>query len=393
MIDLYKTAYFIIFIWILYNIFCYLYISFKYNMKFDLKKNYLFFIYSLFTGIKIYYCEQKLNKITINLLSNESKSLVAEWRIGIQPFKNKGILSVPVTMDEKYHKKALNKYTNILNKYNNSLPDERIDKLINKYMLENNIFDYKNIAEFGIKNIDINNKLNDKDIFEFSKIGCEIMKYINSEITYSTLFPFMMGFQISKKRKFLSNQTKYLIDKYMDNELFDLDKKNIKDDDIAIGIFFYGGILFSSINNITGILLALSNIDKKKKDKLKNDDFYRKEFINEMIRIYSSLPLLARKVENFNIIFSNINEPISWEFDWILFEKHYEDKKRFDSFGFGKRQCVAKGWINKIYERIILNIINKYNIEVCYIEKNIKPLERWGSAAYQLNPKFKLHKI
>lgn len=121
--------------------------------------------------------------------------------------------------------------------------------------------------------ININNKLNDKDIFEFSKIGCEIMKYINSEITYSTLFLFMMGFQISKKRKFLSNQTKYLIDKYMDNELFDLD------------------------------------------------------------------------------------------------EKHYEDKKRFDSLGFGKRQCVEKGWINKIYERIILNIINKYNVEVCYIEK------------------------
>lgn len=38
-----------------------------------------------------------------------------------------------------------------------------------------------------------------------------------------------MGFQISKKRKFLSNQTKYLIDKYMDNELFDLDEKHYED--------------------------------------------------------------------------------------------------------------------------------------------------------------------
>jgi hypothetical protein len=332
-----------------------------------------------------------LNKITINLLSTDVRSLVAEWRIGIQPFKNNGILSVPVTMDEEYHKKAINKYINILNEYN-KLPNERIHELIENYMVKKDMFDYKNIAEFGIKNIDINNRLNDEELIEFSKIGCEIMKYINSEITYSTLFPFMLGFQLSRKRRILSNKSKYLIDKYIDYNLFNLKKENVKNDDIAISIFFYGGILFSSINNITGILLALSNINEEDKYKLKNDEKYRKEFINEMIRIYSSLPLLARKIESFDIIFSNINEPISWNFKWDLFNKHYQDIKRFDSFGFGKRQCIAKNWINKVYEKILLYIISKYNVEIYHMEKNTKPLEKWGAAAYQLNPKFKLKK-
>lgn len=298
-------------------------------------------------------------------------------------------------MDYKYHKESIKILNPILKKLINDLP-ERINDLIDKTMFEKKTFNAKDISELGIRICDINNKFDDNNIIEFSRLGYDIIKYVNSEISIFTLFPFMLGFQISKKRKYLSEQNDIIHRKFMDRELFEipnnLKKEDIPNEKVVIAIVFYNSMLFSSINNITSMLLSLSKINQTRTKKLINDKTYRKEFIKEIIRIYSPLTSIPRKVDNFDILFTNINTPISWEFDWNLFDNNYNLESEFNAFGFGNRQCIAKKIIQEIYEKILISIITRYKVENCYIRNNKNKIFTLD-LAYKLEPEFKLIKI
>lgn len=385
-----NIIYITIIFWILYNIICYIHIKYKYNMKFNLKYNIPLLIYALVTGKKIYYCKQDLNKTTIGLLSNSQRSIISEWKIGIHPFKK--MYTTPSTNNYEYHKESIIILIPILKKLKNN-SREKINNLIDK-SLKNNIIDIKCITELFIRICDINNHLNDNEISNFSDIGYKVMDYINYKNSIYTLFIFILGFNISKNRKILSKQNDIVHRMYMDKKLFNI-HDNVKYEDIPnkkilISMSFYNGMLFSGINIITAILLNLLKINKIRNEKLINDKFYRKEFIKEIIRIYSSLPTIPRKVDNFDIIFTDINKPISYNFNWDLFDIEYKNERDFNSFGFGKRKCIANGIIEEIYEQILLSIITRYNIElqnIKYKKNNVKSM-----LAYEINPIFKLHK-
>lgn len=331
-------------------------------MKCNFRYNIPLFLYALITGKKIYYCKQYLNKTTINLLSNTQKSIISEWRIGIHPFKER---TTPTTNNYKYYNESIIILIPILKKVKNNL--YKIDNLIKK-IIKNNMIDANCVTELLIRICDVNEYLNDNEISDFSNIGYKVMKYINYEINNYTLFTFMLGINISKNRKIISKNNDIIHRKYMDKELFNIPKNknydDISDKKVLIAMSFYNGILFSGINIVIAILLHLSEINDIRKKEIINNESFRKEFIREMIRIYSSLPTIPRKVDNFDIIFTDINTPINWDFDWNLFEIEYKNKRKFNSFGFGKRQCIAKGIIEKIYEQILLSIINNYYIEI-----------------------------
>ncbi|KXS14825.1 hypothetical protein M427DRAFT_135514 [Gonapodya prolifera JEL478] len=148
----------------------------------------------------------------------------------------------------------------------------------------------------------------------------------------------------------------------MDRELLhvanDISPEEIAPDRAVMAMFFYGALLFSSINNLTAIMLALAYPkfadNKDRQERMLTDDVYGAEFIKEMIRINAALPSIPREVDGFDVNFTNVNRPVSFRFDWDKFDAVGVDTMRaFDSFGFGRRQCAARGWLDKIYGYVV----------------------------------------
>ncbi|KXS16997.1 hypothetical protein M427DRAFT_154119 [Gonapodya prolifera JEL478] len=185
----------------------------------------------------------------------------------------------------------------------------------------------------------------------------------------------------------------------MDRELLRV-PKDIKPEEIApdravMAMFFYGALSFSSINNLTGIMLALADPkfanNKDRRERMLTDNVYRAEFIKEMIRIYAALPSIPREVDGFDVIFTNVNRPVSFRFDWDKFDEAGVDATRaFDSFGFGRRQCAARGWVDKIYGYVVELILERGYRVVKISEKTVAGRVAPWSVAFAKQPVFKL---
>lgn len=158
-------------------------------MKLNLKYNIPLFIYSLITGRKIYYCKQDINKISNELLSNNKRSIISEWKIGIHSFEN--IYTTPNTNDSEYHKQSILTLVPILKKIKYNIHN-KIDQLVDK-TFENNEVTPDNITELLIRICDINNNNDECNIKFFSKIGYRVMEYINYRNTFYTLFFYLLG--------------------------------------------------------------------------------------------------------------------------------------------------------------------------------------------------------
>ncbi|KAI8810187.1 hypothetical protein BJ742DRAFT_802452 [Cladochytrium replicatum] len=377
-------------------------LAYRYNMRVDLRMNTFMFLGSLIFGTKVFYCKQPLNATTRELLATRPRSEVAEWRIGMHKYRSLGIKAVPVTMDMDFHGKALSYYMAFIS--NHKLNLKNIINSSFEKVFEKREFGYIDLAAFSLYNV-LKKKetgeyvLTDAEVMEFAAAGADVMKYVNSEIGWESMFPYMAGIDLSVRRKQTIEVADRVFRKYMCRDLFGL-PKDIRPEDIdphraVMAMFFYGALSFSSINNLTGIMLALSDPkvadNPKRRERLLYDEVYKAEFIKEMIRIYAALPSIPRYVDGFEVIFTNVNRPVAWNFDWDRFDDVGVDASRpFDSFGFGRRQCAARGWVDKIYALVVTMILERGYRVLKVSEKEAKTKVAPWSVAFVKQPVFKL---
>ena len=124
-----------------------------------------------------------------------------------------------------------------------------------------------------------------------------------------------------------------------------------------------GGALLTSIGNLTGMLyegVRLGRLPDEKQEK--------KDFIDELLRVYSSIPYMGRDVKGIHTFIALMPVYEDNGFNHRRFsdeDRASADKAGTYAFGIGNRQCPAMGFIYKtVYSQYMSHLSDNYTISL-----------------------------